>query len=493
MPGTDPSPCTTPQTVLISGASIAGPALAYWLHRYGFAVTVVERAPELRTGGYKVDIRGAAIEVVERMGILEEIQRASTDMRTGAYVNDDGKRIATLPADIFGARVGRDDEIMRGDLARILYERTRTDVEYLFGDSITSITTPDTPATTAAPAAPGTSVTPVTGRPDGHHDADGVAGVADVADVVGVMGVMGVTGVTGTTDATGVEVTFERAAPRRFDLVVGADGLHSTVRRLVFGPEEQFLRHLGAYASAFSMPNELGLDHEELYHAQPGRLICAYSSAGDPAAKGLLIFRSPRLSYDHRDPDQQRALLEAAFEGLGVPPAGGWREVPRLLEAAREASDFYFDGLQLIEMDRWSRGRVVLLGDAAHCASPASGQGTGMALVGAYVLAGELAAADRDPETAFGRYEEEMRGYVAGNHALATEFAQEMTVGTRRQIRFRHLMMRILPHMPWKNLVAKKIAEDVQRGANAITLKDHPVSNGAAGPAPAAARPTYAA
>ncbi|MGW7491049.1 FAD-dependent monooxygenase [Streptomyces sp. NPDC054786] len=438
MPSTDPSPRTTPQTVLISGASIAGPALAYWLHRYGFAVTVVERAPELRTGGYKVDIRGAAIEVVERMGILEEIQRASTDMRTGAYVNDDGKRIATLPADIFGARVGRDDEIMRGDLARILYERTRRDVEYVFGDSITSIT------------------------PD-------------------------------ATGATGVEVTFERAAPRRFDLVVGADGLHSTVRRLVFGPEEQFLRHLGAYASAFSMPNELGLDREELYHAQPGRLICAYSSAGDPAAKGLLIFRSPRLSYDHRDPDQQRALLEAAFEGLGVPPAGGWREVPRLLEAAREASDFYFDGLQLVEMDRWSRGRVVLLGDAAHCASPASGQGTGMALVGAYVLAGELAAADRDPEAAFGRYEEELRGYVAVNHALATEFAQEMTVGTRRQIRFRHLMMRILPYMPWKNLVAKKIAEDVQRGANAITLKDHPVSNGAAGPAPAAARPTYAA
>ncbi|BDH09419.1 FAD-dependent monooxygenase [Streptomyces hygroscopicus] len=308
MSDTGPSPrSTTPRTVLISGASIAGPALAYWLHRYGFAVTVVERAPVLRTGGYKVDIRGAAIEVAERMGILEDIQRASTDMRTGAYVNDDGKRIATLPADIFGARVGRDDEIMRGDLARILYERTRADVEYLFGDSITSIT-------------------PVT---------DGAAGV---------------------------DVTFEHAAPRRFDLVVGADGLHSTVRRLAFGPEEQFVRHLGAYISAFSMPNELGLDREELYHALPGRLICAYSSAGDPAAKGLLVFRSPRLRYDHRDPRQQLDLLDAAFEGVGVEaaPARGWGQVPRMLEAAREAGDFYFDGMQLIEMDRWSHGRVVL-------------------------------------------------------------------------------------------------------------------------------------
>ncbi|WP_329175938.1 FAD-dependent monooxygenase [Streptomyces decoyicus] len=450
MSDTGPSPhSTTPRTVLISGASIAGPALAYWLHRYGFAVTVVERAPAPRTGGYKVDIRGAAIEVAERMGILEDIQRASTDMRTGAYVNDDGKRIATLPADIFGARVGRDDEIMRGDLARILHERTRADVEYFFGDSITSIT-------------------PVT---------DGAAGV---------------------------DVTFEHAAPRHFDLVVGADGLHSTVRRLAFGPEEQFVRHLGAYISAFSMPNELGLDREELYHALPGRLICAYSSAGDPAAKGLLVFRSPRLRYDHRDPRQQLALLDAAFEGVGVEaaPARGWGQVPRMLEAAREAGDLYFDGMQLIEMDRWSHGRVVLLGDAAHCPSPASGQGTGMALVGAYVLAGELAAAGRAPEEAFGRYETEMRGYVAVNHALARKFAREMTADTRRQIRFRHLMMRILPYMPWKNLIAKKIAEDVQRAAQAITLKDYPVPevpevpevpNRAAGPAPAAARPTYAA
>ncbi|WP_326620176.1 FAD-dependent monooxygenase [Streptomyces decoyicus] len=444
MSDTGPSPrSTTPRTVLISGASIAGPALAHWLHRYGFAVTVVERAPALRTGGYKVDIRGAAIEAAERMGILEDIQRASTDMRTGAYVNDDGKRIATLPADIFGARAGRDDEIMRGDLARILHERTRADVEYLFGDSITSIT-------------------PVT---------DGTAGV---------------------------DVTFEHAAPRRFGLVVGADGLHSTVRRLAFGPEEQFVRHLGAYISAFSMPNELGLDREELYHALPGRLICAYSSAGDPAAKGLLVFRSPRLRYDHRDPRQQLALLDAAFEGVGVEaaPARGWGQVPRMLEAAREAGDFYFDGMQLIEMDRWSHGRVVLLGDAAHCPSPASGQGTGMALVGAYVLAGELAAAGRAPEEAFGRYETEMRGYVAVNHALARKFAREMTADTRRQIRFRHLMMRLLPCMPWKNLIAKKIAEDVQRAAQAITLKDYPVPevpNRAAGPAPDAARPTYAA
>ncbi|WP_037840091.1 FAD-dependent monooxygenase [Streptomyces sp. NRRL S-337] len=414
-----------PRTVLISGASIAGPALALWLHRYGFSVTVVERAPALRTGGYKVDIRGASVEVADRMGILEDIQRASTDMQNGAYVKADGTRVATLPAAIFGARTGRDDEIMRGDLARILYERTRADVEYVFGDSIASLTP--------------------------------------------------------TADGNGVEVTFERGAPRRFDLVVGADGLHSTVRRLAFGPEETFLRHLGVYLSAFSMPNELRLDREELYYAEPGRLVCAYSSAKDPAAKGLLAFRSPRLSYDHRDRAQQLALLENGFAGAG------WR-TSRMLEAARSAPDLYFDGLHLVEMDRWSRGRVVLLGDAAHCPSPASGQGTGMALVGAYVLAGELAAAGGAPEVAFARYEEEMRGYVAVNHELARKFAREMTMDSRWGIRLRYLMLRMLPHMPWKDAVVKKIAEDVQRGARAITLKDY----GAPRAATAAATP-YAA
>ncbi|QHC20541.1 FAD-dependent monooxygenase [Streptomyces sp. GS7] len=428
-PVTSAQPIPSVRTVLISGAGIAGPALAYWLHRYGFAVTVVERAPALRTGGYKVDIRGAAIDVAERMGILEDIQRSSADMRTGAYVNGSGKRIATLPADIFGARVGRDDEIMRGRLVQILHERTRADVAYLFGDSITSLT-------------------PLTGSGE-----------------------------------RGVEVTFERGATRRFDLVVGADGLHSTVRRLAFGPEERFLRHLGGYLSAFSMENELSLDREELYHALPGKLTCVYHSAGEPGAKGLLGFRSPRLEYDHRDTERQLDLLDGAFAG------DGW-QIPRLLEAAREADDLYFDGLHLVQMDRWSRGPVVLLGDAAHCASPASGQGTGMALVGAYVLAGELAAAGGEPTVAFARYEAEMRGYVAVNHALAEKFAREMTPPTWWRIRLRHLMLRMLPHMPWKDWVARKVAEDVQRGAHAITLKDYSLPPVAAAPP---ARPTYAA
>ncbi|SED15338.1 FAD-dependent monooxygenase [Streptomyces sp. TLI_105] len=417
----------TAKTVLISGASIAGPALALWLHRYGFVPTVVERAPELRTGGYKVDIRGTAIEVCRRMGVLDEIRANSTDMRGGSYVDDAGRTIGELPADIFGGRVEEDDEIMRGELARILYDRTREDVEYVFGDSI-----------------------------------------ADIAD--------------DPEDTAGVTVTFESGTVRRFDLVVGADGLHSNTRRLAFGPEERFKRHLGAYISIFTAPNHLGLDRWETYHALPGKLLCVYSSAGETDAKNLFIFSSPQeLPHDHRDVTAQKRLLTDTFAG------DGW-EIPRLLGHAAAADDFYLDSMSLVEMDRWSTGRVVLLGDAAHCSSPASGQGTGLALIGAYVLAGELARAGGDHTVAFARYEQHMRPGVEQNQRMAEGFVKEMTVGSKWKIALRMLMVRTLPKTPWKNLIAKKIRDGIQSAANAVPLADYtvPATN-------AAARPTVTA
>ncbi|MFE7510830.1 FAD-dependent monooxygenase [Streptomyces sp. NPDC057540] len=415
---------TAARTVLISGASVAGPALALWLHRYGFAPTVVERAPELRTGGYKVDIRGTAIEVCRRMGILDEIRARSTDMRGGSYVDDAGRTIGELPADIFGGRVEEDDEIMRGELARILYDRTRDDVEYVFGDSIAAL----------------------------------------------------------DEDAHGVTVTFESGTVRRFDLVVGADGLHSNTRKLAFGPEERYKRHLGAYISIFTAPNHLGLDRWETYHALPGKLVCVYSSAGESDAKNLFVFSSPELPHDPRDVTAQKRALTDRFTG------DGW-EIPRLLGHAAEADDFYLDSIALVEMDRWSRGRVVLLGDAAHCASPASGQGTGLALTGAYVLAGELARAGGDHTVAFARYERHMRPGVEQNQKMAESFVKEMTVASRWKIKLRMFMVRTLPKTPWKNLIAKKIRDDIQSAARAVPLVDY------AAPAPAAttARPTVAA
>ncbi|QES06652.1 FAD-dependent oxidoreductase [Streptomyces venezuelae] len=424
---------TAAKTVLISGASVAGPALALWLHRYGFTPTVVERAPELRTGGYKVDIRGTSVEICRRMGILDAIRAHSTDMRGGSYVDDQGRTIGELPADIFGGRVEGDDEIMRGELARILHERTRDDVEYLFGDSIATL--------------------------DEY-----------------------------TEDGGGVTVTFESGAVRRFDLVVGADGLHSHTRRLVFGPEERYKRHLGAYISIFTAPNHLELDRWETYHALPGKLVCAYSSAGETDAKNLFIFSSPELPYHHRDITAQKRLLTEAFTG------DRW-EIPRLLGHAADADDLYFDSISLIEMDRWSKGRVVLLGDAAHCASPASGQGTGLALTGAYVLAGELARAGGDHTVAFARYEAHMRPGVERNQKLAEGFVKEMTVGAKWKIKLRMLMVRTLPKTPWKNLIAKKIRDEIQAAANAVPLVDYaaPTTTGTTGPTGAPARPTVTA
>ncbi|HEU5376647.1 MAG TPA: FAD-dependent monooxygenase [Ktedonobacteraceae bacterium] len=396
------------RNILISGASIAGPALAYWLSRYGFHPTVIEQAPALREGVYKVDIRGVAIDVAERMGILDDIRQASTNMRGATFVNSANKPIATLPANFLEGRTDRDDEIMRSDLARILYARTSQSVEYLFGDSITAM----------------------------------------------------------VQDNDGVNVTFERGTPHTFDLVVGADGLHSNVRRLAFGDESPFIRDLSAYISIFSIPNFLQLDHQELYYNAPGKLVCIYSARENCEARALFIFNSPPLFYDRSDSWKQKQLLAERF-------AGDTWQVPQLLKMAWDAPDFYFDSISLIQMGHWSIGRTALLGDAAYCASPASGQGTSLALVGAYVLAGELAVASGDHQTAFARYERTMRGYVEANQEFALKAIKGFTPRTRTQIWLQNQMLRMLPHLPFQQVIARKITQDIGRVANAITLKDY--------------------
>ncbi|MFJ7214729.1 FAD-dependent monooxygenase [Amycolatopsis sp. NPDC098790] len=395
------------KTILISGASVAGPALAWWLHHHGFRPTVVERAPSLREGGYKVDIRGVAVDVVRRMGLLDEVHAASTDMRGAAFVNKRGKEIATLDADTFGFRHGDDTEILRGDLAKILYDATREHTEYVFGDWIT--------------------------------------GLDERAD--------------------GVHVTFANGQPRRFDLVVGADGLHSGVRALAFGPEEEYLRRFDAYISISTVPNTFELDRWELLHsAAAGKMVNVYSTARADDAKAAFWFSAPPLSYDRRDVDGQKDLVAGQFAGLG------W-ETAALLEAMREAGDFYFDPVCQIVMDRLSAGRVTLLGDAGYCPSPASGQGTSLALAGAYVLAGELATAG-DHTSAFAAYEREMRPYIEKNQALAKTALRGIIPQSRAFAWFNTRMIKLMPYLPGRNRVLEQMARPIREAANALVLKD---------------------
>lgn len=410
------------RNVLISGAGPAGTTLAYWLRRHGFRPTVVERAPAPRDGGQAVDVRGAAIEVAGRTGILDEFRRARTTTRGMSYVSSTGKQLASLNA-AFGVIDATDVEIVRGDLARILHQAT-SDVEYIFGDSIT--------------------------------------GICEHADTV--------------------EVTFERAPARAFDLVVGADGLHSNVRSLAFGPESPFIRHLGLYLAIFTTPNDLGLDHWQLIHAVPGKSVTITSARENTEARAIFFFASPPLDYDHHDTRQQQDILASAFS------TEQW-EVPHLLKAMRHAPDFYFDSASQVRMDNWSAGRVTLLGDAGYCPSPLSGQGTSLALVGAYVLAGELQAAAGDHRAAFARYQQQMSGFVQQNQQIALGNAKRFTPGTRTRIWLQNQTIKALPYLPWKNLVLNLATKGVREAARAITLKDYPVSGARSRPSAFADHP----
>lgn len=319
-----------------------------------------------------------------------------------SYVNEANKPISSMPAEV----ISGDIEILRGDLARILHDATRHEAEYIFGDSITVI----------------------------------------------------------AQDDEGVTVNFERAPARTFDLVVGADGLHSNVRALAFGDESRFIHHLGYYLAIFTTANHLDLDHTGRFYSVPGKLAGIYSARENTEAKAMLYFVSPPLDYDHRDLEQQKQLVADAFGDEA------W-EVPRLLEAMRKAPDFYFDSVSQIHMDGWSRGRTVLLGDAAYSASPLSGMGSGLAMVGAYVLAGELKAAAGEYRPAFARYEERMRGYVVQGQKSALGAGKWFVPASRARIWIRNQNFRLLPHMPWKGL----IANTPRKTANAITLTDYRV------------------
>ncbi|GGS57094.1 oxidoreductase [Planobispora rosea] len=364
------------RTVLISGAGVGGPVLAYWLAEYGFHVTVVERAARQRSSGNPVDVRGPAVEVARRMGVLPRLRETATGTTGLAFVDAAGRRLGRM--DMRAAQRAGEVELPRGDLASILYEAGRDRAEYLFGDSVATL------------------------------DQDG----------------------------QGVEVTFERAGPRRFGLVIGADGLHSTTRRLAFGQENGLVRHMGLYVATAPIGGGHGAGRDVLMHNTPGRAVAVSPSPGGDIA--FFLYRSAaEPGFDHRDTDQHKRLLTRAFAGVS------WR-APELLERVRAAEELYFDSVSQVRLPRWWNGRVALLGDAASCVS-LFGDGSTLAMAGAFTLAGELAAAPDDPRTAFRRYEAAHRRLVDPKQRNIGRAAALMVPATRGGILTRNLATRLWP------------------------------------------------
>ena len=392
-------------TVVISGAGIAGPTLAYWLLRRGHRPMLVERTPELRVGGHAVDIRGTALQVVERMRLDEVVRDARTQILTLSAVRPDGRRtydVALRP--LHEARGDREIEIIRDDLVRILFGAVTDDVEVVFGDSVRTLTAQDH------------------GR---------------------------------------VGVEFERGPSREVDLVVGADGQHSDIRELAFGPEHKFTHHLGAYLSIFTVDNLLQLCDRAVLYNEPGRGAAMFTVRGNERAKVVLLFRSGPLDIDFGDQAAQHTLLRRQFAGMG------W-ETERLAEAMSDAYDFYFDEMSQVRLPGWSEGSVALLGDAAFGPSPMSGQGTSLALIGAFLLAHAISASP-DLPTAFGVWERGFRANVEQNQRLATDGMATLLPASRVGIFARNQSMRVLPILA---RFGRGFGGRIERASRAVTLPD---------------------
>ena len=345
--------------ILISGASVAGLNTAFWLLKYGFKVTIVEHSPHIRAGGQALDVRGPALEVAARMGILEDIRSNSTqlngmliiDASTGRELSRNTEHTLTR-----GKHDSPDVEVLRDDLLKVLFKAVGNQAKYIFDDSIVSINQND----------------------------------------------------------SGVDVTFSKASPQSFDLVIGADGLHSNVRKKVFGDEKQFIRFLGHYVAIFTIPNILGLDHWEVVYQHNDAPIAVYIvKQRESEARVYLGFsKDTPLEYDYHDINFQKRMVAERTANVG-------QDIPKILEYMHKSDNFYFDSMNQILMDTWSKGKVTLVGDAGYSVSVSLGQGTTVAMVGAYVLAGELAAHKNDLQKGLNNYETALREYVESNQKLA--------------------------------------------------------------------------
>lgn len=380
--------------IAISGAGVAGAALAHWLHRTGHNATLIERAPAFRTGGYMIDFWGIGYRVTRKMGIESAIRDAGYDVESVRSLGPDGATRAELRVDVFRRMVGNDyTSLPRGDLAAAIYRTVEGSVPTVFDDSITGIDQ----------------------RPDG------------------------------------VRVAFEKSPADDFDLVIGADGLHSNVRRLVFGPEDRFEHYLGCKVAACVVDGYRGGSSDTyLTYSVPGRQIGQFTLRGN-RTMFLFVFRD---QHDNRGmtPKEQ---LHSQFDDAG------W-ESQQILAAVDGVDDLYFDVVSQIRMDRWSNDRVLLIGDAAGCISLLGGEGTGLAITEAYALAGELARAGDDHRRAFASYESLLRPFIEGKQAGAERMLGFFATRTRFGLWFRDVALRAMNlGRPIAGLFAGSVRDDL--------------------------------
>ena len=363
--------------VLISGIGIAGPTLAFWLKKCGFSPTLVESAPALRTAGYVIDFWGLGYDIADKMGLLPDIKRIGYTMQEMRIVDDEGGRLSGFDVHVIRELTeGRYITLGRADLSKLIYDRISGSCEVIFGDSIRHL-----------------------------READGK-----------------------------VHVEFERGRERRFDLIIGADGLHSQVRKLVFGPQDQYEKDLAYRVAAFETSGYRPRD-ESVYivHSAPGRQVGRFTLHDD---RTLFLFIFADAGERHAEGiETQRTILRKTFRG------DGW-ELPRILAALDGCNDLYFDRVSQIRMSAWSRGRVALVGDAAFCVSLLAGQGSALAMTAAYILAGELAKARDQPQAAFHRYEERLRSFIEAKRRAAERFATAFVPRTWFGLFFRNQVLK---------------------------------------------------